>query len=317
MKNVKTFLKIAGTSILLFFIFKQIDISQVLGVIKNSNPFWIICALLMFFLVFIFSVIRLNILLNVGLGQKISFWVVFIFSWIGMFFNLVLPGQMGGDIVKLFKISKHSGQTIKSTAAVIIDRIIGLNTLILLAAAALLFSHYSINISIVRNAIIFLFISSLAFYFIIFNKTIVQKLKILKVFAKWLKIDHLTKEIYLSFNYYKNHPRALRNTFLISMTSNIVSFISSYMMFRAVDVNISIIYFFILMPLIGMISILPVALSGIGLQDGAYIFFFSQLGISPAKILGISILSHIFRFGIGLIGGLIYLFERRLEKQFD
>ena len=63
-----------------------------------------------------------------------------------------------------------------------------------------------------------------------------------------------------------------------------------------------------------MISLLPISFSGLGVQDGAYMFFFSQLGVNPAKALVISVLSHIIRFGIGLMGGLIYLFENRLEK---
>lgn len=311
---MKTFVKIAGTSILLWFILKQIDINQVLATIRSSNVYWILLALLASFFVFILGVFRLNILVNVGLESRIPFLFILSVCWIGMFFNLILPGQLGGDIVKMYRISKNSGKTVKSTAAIIIDRIMGFSSLILIAAAALLFGHYSMNISIIKNSVLILFIASIIFYFLIFNKNIAQKLKFLKVIAAWLKIDHLSKEIYLSFNCYRNHPRALRDTFLISIAANIASFISSYMLFRAIGANIPLVYFFILIPVIGMISILPISLSGIGLQDGAYIFFFSQLGISPAKILGISILSHIFRFGIGLIGGLIYLFERRLEK---
>lgn len=311
---MKTFLKIAGTSILLWFILKQIDISQVLAIIRSSNLYWILLALFTSFLVFVLGVLRLNILVNVGLGSGLPFLFILRVCWIGMFFNLVLPGQLGGDIVKMYRISKNSGKTVKSTAAIIIDRIMGFSSFVLLAGAALLFGHYSMDISIIKNSVITLLVASIVFYFLIFNKNIVQKLKFLKSFAQRLKIDHLSREIYLSFNFYRNHPKALRDTFLISIVTNIASFISSYMLFKAIGVNIPLVYFFILIPVIGIISILPISLSGIGLQDGAYIFFFSQLGISPAKILGISILSHIFRFGIGLIGGLIYLFEKRLEK---
>lgn len=310
---MKTFFKIVVTAIFLLFILKQINAAHVLDAVKGANLFWIICALLFSFLGFVLSVIRLHVLVNAGISFRIPFFLIFAVSWIGMFFNLVLPGQLGGDVIKIYRISKHSGQAIKSTAAIIIDRIIGFTTLILLAAAALFFGRNSLNVSVINSPIIILLVCAFLFYLVIFNENIINRFKFITDFVRWTKARHLFKEIYLSFNHYKNYPNILRIAFFISIMANICSFISAYFLFISININLNMIYFFILIPLIGMISLLPISFSGLGVQDGAYIFFFSQLGVSPAKALVISVLSHIIRFGIGSIGGLIYLFEKKLE----
>lgn len=56
-------------------------------------------------------------------------------GWIGMFFNLVIPGAVGGDVVKAAYVAREQHHKGRAIASIIIDRLVGLLGLFLLAAA--------------------------------------------------------------------------------------------------------------------------------------------------------------------------------------
>lgn len=55
-------------------------------------------------------------------------------GWVGMFFNMVIPGAVGGDIVKGAYIARQQHHKEKAIASVVIDRLVGLIGLFILAA---------------------------------------------------------------------------------------------------------------------------------------------------------------------------------------
>jgi glycosyltransferase 2 family protein len=59
-----------------------------------------------------------------------------------------------------------------------------------------------------------------------------------------------------------------------------------------------------------IVSLLPISINGIGVNEALIVFLFGTLGV-PAEIsLGIAILSRLVMFGQTSIGGLIYGFSK-------
>src|SRR5690606_24870870 len=70
----------------------------------------------------------------------VGFWAAQRFTWIGLFFNNVVPGQTGGDLVKaLYVMKRCHGERVAAMMSVVVDRVMGLASLSLLAAVAVLF----------------------------------------------------------------------------------------------------------------------------------------------------------------------------------
>ena len=58
-------------------------------------------------------------------------------AWIGLFFSNVIPGTTGGDVVKAIYIAKRcSTDKVRALVSVVVDRIIGLLSLLFLACLA-------------------------------------------------------------------------------------------------------------------------------------------------------------------------------------
>jgi len=125
-KLLTTALKIVVSAALLYFIFTKIDFRDVVSVLKTANLFWLFGALVLFVFSKILNALRLNLYfhsIQVPLTQTSNLSLYLL----GMFYNLFLPGGIGGDAYKGYLIHKQFGSSTKKTVAVLLlDRLSGL-----------------------------------------------------------------------------------------------------------------------------------------------------------------------------------------------
>jgi glycosyltransferase 2 family protein len=67
----------------------------------------------------------------------------------------------------------------------------------------------------------------------------------------------------------------------------------------------------LLYPLIGLLTVVPVTVSGFGVREGAFVFFYSLVGVPSEVAVGVSLLNYLLVIGVpALLGGLLLLFDR-------
>lgn len=133
-KWIKLALKIAITLVCIWYISTKIDKSALLQTWANTNFWYILAAWMAFMLSKLLSAFRLNLYFK-SLGIQMSNPIHIRLYWLGMFYNLFLPGSIGGDAYKVIRISRVYDVPYKKTAvAVLLDRFSGLFALILLTS---------------------------------------------------------------------------------------------------------------------------------------------------------------------------------------
>ena len=119
-------LKILFSALLLYLVFTRIPFSQVWAVLKNADLVFIGLALLFFIASKVLSAYRLNLYFHqIGVplpqGSNLRLYLL------GMFYNLFLPGGIGGDAYKGYLVHKTFGTGGKRLAAVLLlDRLSGM-----------------------------------------------------------------------------------------------------------------------------------------------------------------------------------------------
>lgn len=122
---IKWLLALVITILCLFFIGFKIGWQPIKNQIIYSNKIFLAYALVSFVISRIFSAIRLhiyfsNIHINLSLIQNLKLY------WLGMFFNLLMPGKIGGDSCKILLLSQENGVSQSAiSSAILLDRIIG------------------------------------------------------------------------------------------------------------------------------------------------------------------------------------------------
>jgi glycosyltransferase 2 family protein len=132
---LKLLAKILVTLICLWYVSRKINFREAFAVIQKANWLFIFLALLLFSLSKVLSSIRLNIYFR-NIRIKLAEWTNMKLYWLGMFYNLFLPGSITGDAYKVIRLTKTFGVPYKKTsAAVLLDRFSGLAGLGLILAA--------------------------------------------------------------------------------------------------------------------------------------------------------------------------------------
>lgn len=125
-KVFKLAVKILVTVLCFWYISKKIDFAKAFEALKTANWSLLLLAVAMYVLSKLVSAYRLNIYFqNIGLqlppAKNIKLY------WLGMFYNLFLPGSISGDAYKVVLLNKRYNSPYKKTsAAVLLDRFSGL-----------------------------------------------------------------------------------------------------------------------------------------------------------------------------------------------
>lgn len=161
-----TLLKIFISGISIYFVIKKTDLGKIALTLENTSIPLLVLSLLFMNLSQFSSTLRLKVLLKY-IGIDIGFWHNLKLYYMGMFYNLFLPGGIGGDGIKAFMLKKQYGQSLKRIfTCLILDRLSGFSGLIFLGCLGFLISSHTFSADWLSWSSLFLMITVFpAFYF--------------------------------------------------------------------------------------------------------------------------------------------------------
>jgi hypothetical protein len=135
----KLLLKFAVTALALYLVFTKVSLNDLKEVFTKSDPLFLFLGFLSFFISIVISAWRLNTFfkgINLNLPELYNFKLYLL----GMFYNISLPGGIGGDGYKIYFLrKKYQVKGRKLLSCVFFDRLSGLWALCLITAALVIF----------------------------------------------------------------------------------------------------------------------------------------------------------------------------------
>lgn len=275
-KIVILILKLSISSILFYFLISKVGTQAIISNIKALNPLIFLLAVGMYIIATYISSKRWSLLISESIKTK----RLFSLYMIGAFFNAYMPGIIGGDAVKAYYLSKElkdlrHGLTI-AIASVFMDRYIGFFALLTISIIAFPFGYQYLEGTQVK----WLMPTVLAVF-------VLGSLAVFK-FRFGERIRFLFR-IYEYFHIYSRKKGILFKAFLYSLIIQIFGIISIYILSKGISLNISFMSLMIFVPIIILISFIPVSISGIGLREGAFVFFLGTIGVPSHLSMTLSI----------------------------
>jgi uncharacterized membrane protein YbhN (UPF0104 family) len=143
----KTLLKVAVSAVLLYYVFRKVDLNAVKNRLIHANYWFMLAALLSFFVSVVISSSRLISFFK-SIDLKLDFKFNFRLYLLGLFYNFLLPGGIGGDGYKIYLLHKNYDMPAKKVFwAIMFDRLSGLWAIGLITVA-LIFMIPQIDIHI-------------------------------------------------------------------------------------------------------------------------------------------------------------------------
>ena len=306
-KYIKLVLKIAISSIFLFWVVFKVDWASVINSIKSVSIFYLAIYVMIVLLGMVISSYKWQILADFK-EIKLKFSNFFKFYLAGTFINNFMPSFIGGDTFKAYKIGKPQGRYIEAASSVAMDRITGLVGATVLA---LLFSL--LNIKKIADSPILLIVNLIIFLSLLLDIFIAWIRK--KSF--WFRFKKYFPDKFAAFvidlGTYNNNSNILSRAITWSLFFNLIGVaLSNYILFMAFGINISLINYLSVIFLVSIVSSIPISINNIGIKEWAYITFFGVFGLSASPVVAVAIVSRFIQMLISFFALPVYL---RREKK--
>ncbi|MHB1346011.1 MAG: lysylphosphatidylglycerol synthase transmembrane domain-containing protein [Candidatus Humimicrobiaceae bacterium] len=325
-------LRIVVSAGILVFLFKTQfkNFSEITDFFKNSNVniFFVVISLIMYWIGISFLVLRWQILLKT---QKIKATFGFLFGsyLVGYFFNNFLPTSIGGDIYRIYDTSKLKNCSgMKAASIVLMERTTGI-------VSSIIYLFFALAIGFVKNSnvelkfgnwnisnhlliiliVIFFIISILVTLLMLFPDAfrLNRLFRKLKFLHKW---EDKLRQVYDTFKNFRRFKLILLITIILSLILQFAFTLNySFLGMGFGITKLSILSYIFIVQMIGILSMIPISIGGIGVREGVFVVLVGALGGEKniAAIVSIAILIMVLIPGIA--GGIIYAFRPYIDRK--
>jgi uncharacterized membrane protein YbhN (UPF0104 family) len=225
-----------------------------------------------------------------SLGQYIGFY------FIGMYFNMLLPTSVGGDVVRAWYLDGRSGKRLAAFVAVFVDRLSGLLVLLVMACVATAACPLDLPAWIAWSVWGTAGCAGIG-------------MALLPVLARSKRARLRATQLRSGLAMLRQ-PRLLAVTTLLSLVVQAANVIIVWLVGSAIGAGVPAAYYWILVPMVSLLTLLPVSVNGMGLRESGMVVFLAPLGIGKGTALTLSVLWFAVFTTTSLIGALVYLFGR-------
>lgn len=218
------------------------------------------------------------------------------FYMIGMYFNLVLPTSVGGDVVRAWYLDGRSGRRLAAFATVFLDRLSGLLVLLTMAGLGVLLSPLEVPAWIcwTIGGVCAGAVGGLTGIILLTDRI---------PFAR--RFAPQVKAVLGTFR----QPNVLIATTLLSAFVQVAGVTMVWLISMALDLPVPGSFYWIMVPLVSLLTLLPVSVNGMGVREGATVVLLAPW-ISNVLAVSLSLLWFAVYVAMSLCGGLVYLFGR-------
>lgn len=267
-------LKLCFSGAAIWWVMSKISFKEVLSVFSTANDYYLLSAFLFLILSFIFSAFRQNLSFR-NTGANLSQQLNIKLFWLGMFYNLFLPGGIGGDGYKVYLVNKYRRNGLrKNIGTMLVNRISGLVAVGMITVV--LYYLSGLNIQYGNAAWIGIPLVYVLYYFV------------LKYFFK---------------SFLKIHA----GLFWWSLGLQMMQFISALLILYAFHQTTDLFDYLFLFFVSSIATALPITIGGIGAREMVFLIGAKTLELNNELCIALSIMFFIISAIISL-GGLYWVF---------
>lgn len=264
-------------------------------------------ALLCFFCALLCGITRWWRLLNLA-GCDVRWLDTFRLTYLGLFFNLVVPGLTGGDVIKaVLVVRENPTKRADALVSVLVDRVLGLGTLAALAAVVIFviggpFEPLKVPVAVVFGTML---VGGLTYV----NPKLRRLVGFDRLVAK-LPLGEKLKQLDDAIVFYTRHPLELTLALVLSLGNHFGAITGVMALSIAFGMPLAAIGFWdyvAIVPVANMVSSLPIAPGGWGVGEAAFGYLYGLMGQSIAIGVAVSVTFRLCQVLLGLAGGLYLL----------
>jgi|APCry1669189534_1035231.scaffolds.fasta_scaffold10583_2 glycosyltransferase 2 family protein len=281
-------IKICLTGIIVYFLFNNIDYTQVLFTLKHV-PFYLLAFSIVLTIAGILATAMRWQKIICSLSNPIPLWDACYHTAIGAFLSQCLPSSVGGDVYKgIILKQRYKISTALSVSTTLIDRLYGISSFVIFALLGCFVEWKSLITSSIGDLMILILVlvggGLIALYGLKFAKS--------KLPLFLMPIVKFSESISLMFS----HKAEALIIFITSLTASLCLIMGAFLLSAGIGLELTLFQIFVSIPLVIIVSAIPISFAGWGLREGAMVVILSIYGIPKEEALALSLLFGIVQF---------------------
>lgn len=317
---------VVSIGLLVYLFHSKIDIHRLKQIFHESNLWLVLLCMILYGLGQVLSTYKWSLLIH-SHGLRHPFQNLVSYYYVGMFFNLFMPSIVGGDIQRCYAVYRDEklqsgGQLSKGRlpqiiSSVMMERTTGIVAMIGLANISYFFFFRKLSLDIANQdrilknylplfLIILLFGTIIGLCSLFLFRNANSETSVTTGFIS--RIIHSLHHIANQLKNYLLSPNLLFKVMIISFVFQSMMVIINILLGMALGLNVSLSYYFIIVPLITIwVALLPISIGGLGVRETAYVYLLQFANVDGAHAILLSFSFVIVIAVNALIGGIILL----------
>jgi uncharacterized protein (TIRG00374 family) len=310
-------IKITVSAGLLYVLFTRIDVAKVWEHMRSASPGWILFALAIYFVMLLVSTMRWQILLrtqhvDIPFGTLVNSYLAATFA------NNFLPSNIGGDVIRIADTARAAKSKTLAAAVVLADRGIGVVGLAFIAACgSTLAAQRSEAIGPIGPALFWLGLAAAMTAGVL----VIARPERLGALARPLHVFHAEwvgrrmATITEALHRFRQAPGSLVIAFLASIVVQALLVGFYVAVATALHFSVPIGHLAMLVPVSFLVQMLPISVNGLGVREGTFVGYLTQIGISKESAIALSLIGAVLVMLFSMAGVAAYLARRKKSAE--
>jgi uncharacterized protein (TIRG00374 family) len=220
--------------------------------------------------------------------------IFFVSTFVGTF----LPASIGGDAVRAYGLSKEGVGGVDAVASVMMDRLLGVVSILLVAIAGAVLARDLIDIRALFPALAVLTILCFAALTVVYSPGVASAAA--EILARLPRGQDAGRRLVTSIQRYADYHSAMTNVLLCSVGVQVLRVLQTCCLGLALGLSVPAGVYFALVPIILLIVLMPITVNGIGTTQAGFVWLFGRAGVNEPTAFALSVLF----LGIAVVGNL-------------
>ena len=294
---VRPILGLAAIAILLYVI----DVHTVVAALRDIRSIDLVYLLLLSLALIFVSVMKWRAFLE-RLGIQASIPHLFRLYLVGYFVNLIMPSSLGGDVVRSIYVGNNVDK-VRAVSATLLERYTGLLAMVFMSLIAVSFAPQVTTQ--VRTLTFLVGFGTLALTVALLTGQLLRLSALLRVPAKiHLKLERLQEGLHWGLS----DRGLLIKAAVLSISFHLLTIVNTAAVGHAVGwETIPWSDLLVVVPLILLVGAIPISPQGLGIQEGAFLFFLHSVGATTGQALAIGLVLRAKSYVLAAVGGVMWL----------
>ncbi len=290
----------AGMIGLLLWRAPDIDVDELVPEPTSSTFAWLAVAAGLTLVGMVLATVRWKQVLD-ALGLRTRMGRLLSHTMAGLFVSNVLPTTIGGDVLRVSRLARDTGDSPDTFASVVLERITGWVVLPVITLVGLAVNPGLRRLGTATHVAEAVALATLAL--LVGTLTAVASPRFGARFAMRDGWRRFAGAIHLGLDRMRRHPRSALGVLVAGFAYQLVLVLAALAAAHALGLRpaglTALLAFF---PAVLIVQVLPIGISGLGLREGAFVLFLGPLGVGADQAIALGLLLYLLNLVVSLLG---------------